>query len=212
MDEKSLTQILSEGENQSQAFLVDVSDKWNTAVAISSLANAQGGSLWIGVKPNGKIVGVYPDGIEKELLQLIERFFQNPYVLKTKIWKNKMHFVLQVSVEDVGADSIFLINDRKQTVLFERHATKNVQASKIALKNIQFKSQDKALAAELSEQEIEILSYIKKNKQLSLSQMYKHLDIEMSQIDLVVSQLVYRNLVEMDFSSEVTIYKSKTSN
>ncbi len=94
MDEKSLVQILAEGENQTQAFLVDLSDPWNAAVIISSLANANGGSLWIGVKPNGKIVGVYPEGIQQELIQLVERFFKNPFVLEHKIWKNKIHFVL----------------------------------------------------------------------------------------------------------------------
>ena len=209
MDEKSLTQILAEGENQTQAFLVDLSDPWNAAVIISSLANGKGGSLWIGVKPNGKIVGVYPEGILQELNALKERFFQKPTVLHTKTWKSKMHFVLQVLVESTPKNPEYLINDRNQTVLFERHGNKNIQASKIALKNMQFRSQDKELPEELSDSEKEILAFIQKSKQLSLSQMYKHLDIEMSQIDVLVSQLVYRNLVEMDFSSEVTLYKSK---
>ncbi len=211
MDEKSLVQILAEGENQTQAFLVDLSDPWNAAVIISSLANANGGSLWIGVKPNGKIVGVYPEGVLEDLNKLKERFFQKSPALQTKIWKNKIHFVLQVLVESSSKNPEYLINDRNQTVLFERHGNKNIQASKIALRNMQFKNQEKELPDEMSDSEKEILAFIQKSKQPSLSQMYKHLDIEMSQIDLLVSQLVYRNLVEMDFSSEVTLYKSKSS-
>jgi predicted HTH transcriptional regulator len=210
MDEKSLIQILSQGENQKQAFLIDVSNRWNTAVLISSFANAQGGSLWIGVKPNGKIVGVYAEGIQKELTQLIESFFQNPFVLNTRIWKNKIHFVLEVIIENVKDESVFLVNERQQVVLFERHANKSVQASKIVLKNIQFKSQHKVLPKELSDQEREVLAIIKNNKQLSLSQLYKLETIIKSEIDLLVSQLVYRKLIEMDFSTDVTLYKFKS--
>ena len=209
MDQKSLTQILEEGENQKQAFLVDVSDRWNTAVLISSLANADGGSVWIGVKPNGKIVGVYAEGIQKELAELVKNYFHSPFDLNTKIWKNKVHFVLEVIVAKSKDNPIFLTNDRKQTVMYERHLTKSIQASKIALKNLQFKSQEKVLSEELCKEEIEILEFIKNHDKLSLSQLYKQLDIEMSQIDLYVSQLVYRDLIEMDFKSEVTLYSYK---
>lgn len=210
MDEKSLTQILAEGENQDQAFIVDVADRWNTAVLISSFANAKGGSVWIGVKPNGKIMGVYAEGIQKELQEVVERFFVNPFILNTKIWKNKVHFVVQVIIESAKDESVYLINDRQQTVLFERHGNKCVQASKIALKNLQFKSQEKVLSDDLSEQETQLLAFIKKSEQLSLSQMYKVDGFEMSEIDLLVSQLVYRGLVEMDFSTDVTLYRFKT--
>lgn len=211
MDEKSLTQILAEGENQKQAFLIDVSDRWNTAVLISSFANAQGGSVWIGVKPNGKIVGVYAEGIQAELTQHVASFFQKPFVFKTRIWKNKVHFVLEVIIEKALDEPVFLINEKKQIVLFERHASKSVQASKVVLNNLQFKSQQRILPEALSSQEQLILTLIQKNKQLSLSQIYKLQAMDKSEIDLLVSQLVYRNLVEMDFSSEVTLYKKKTS-
>lgn len=207
MDEKSLTQILAEGENQNQAFLVDVSDKWNTAVLMSSFANAKGGSVWIGVKPSGKIVGVYPEGILKELTGLVNRYFQKPQEFKSKVWKNKVHFVLEVIMERNPSEELLLVNDKNQTVLFERHGNKCVQASKIVMKNIQFKSQEKVLAEELSQDEKDVLDFIKNQGQVSLSQMYKHQGLEMSEIDLIVAQLVYRNLVELDFSTSVTVYR-----
>ncbi len=208
MNQKSLTQILAAGEHQNQAFLLDVSDQWNTAVLISSLANVEGGSVWIGVKPNGKITGVYAEGIQKELAEIVQRHFHTPFNLETKIWKNKVHFVLEVIVSKSN-DPIFLLNDRKQTLLFERHLNKSVQASKITLKDVQFKRQDKVLPVELSEGENALLECIRQNSELSLSQLYKRLGIEKSQIDLILSQLIYRNLVEMDFTSEVTLYKLK---
>lgn len=210
MDEKSLTQILAEGENQHQAFVVDLADRWNTAVLISSFANAKGGSVWIGVKPTGKIMGVYAEAIQKELSEIVERFFINPFVINSKVWKNKVHFVVQIIVESAKEEAVYLKNDRQQTVLFERHGTKCVQASKIALKNLQFKSQDKVLSDELSAKEDELLAFIKKSEQLSLSQMYKFTNFEMSEIDLLVSQLVYRGLVAMDFSTDVTLYRFKS--
>ncbi len=208
MDQKSLTQILSEGENQSQAFVADVSDSWTVATLISSFANSQGGSLWIGVKSSGKIAGIYPEGIQTQILDLVDRFFENPYVLNTKVWKNKVHFVLEVIIQSSKDSPLFLNNLKGQKVLFERHQNKTIQASKIALKSKQFKSVDKELPIELSNEEEKILSLIKKNKQLSLSKMYKLIKLEKSEIDLIVSQLVYRNLIEMDFSSDVTVYKS----
>ena len=206
MDQKSLTQILAEGENQKQVFMLDVSDKWNTAILISSLANTDGGSLWIGVKSSGKITGVYADGILKELEQLIKQFFQVPYKLESQTWKNKVHFVVEVKVAK-SKDPVFIINDRKQSVLFYRHSTKSIQASKITLKEVQFKSQDKILSDELSAEELEIINFLDQNGELSLSQLYKRLTMEKSKIDLILSQLVYRKLVEKNLSTEIIHYR-----
>lgn len=207
MDEKSLIQILAEGEHQTQAFLIDLSESWNAAVLISSFANASGGSVWIGVKPTGKIVGVYAEGVQNELNALVEAFFPKPFILNTRIWKNKVHFVLEVKIEKSKDEPVYLINQKQQSVLFERHSNKTVQASKIVLKNQQFKSQDKVLPKELSKAETELLKLIKNHTALSLSQMYKLFDLDKAEIDLNVSQLVYRNLIEMDFSNDVTTYK-----
>ena len=207
MDEKSLIQILAEGEHQTQAFLIDLSESWNAAVLISSFANASGGSVWIGVKPTGKIVGVYVEGVQNELNALVEAFFPKPFILNTRIWKNKVHFVLEVKIEKSKDEPVYLINQKQQSVLFERHSNKTVQASKIVLKNQQFKSQDKVLPKELSKAETELLKLIKNHTALSLSQMYKLFDLDKAEIDLNVSQLVYRNLIEMDFSNDVTTYK-----
>lgn len=207
MDEKSLIQILAEGEHQTQAFLIDLSESWNAAVLISSFANASGGSVWIGVKPTGKIVGVYAEGVQNELNALVEAFLPKPFILYTRIWKNKVHFVLEVKIEKSKDEPVYLINQKQQSVLFERHSNKTVQASKIVLKNQQFKSQDKVLPKELSKAETELLKLIKNHTALSLSQMYKLFDLDKAEIDLNVSQLVYRNLIEMDFSNDVTTYK-----
>jgi predicted HTH transcriptional regulator len=56
----SLHEYIKEGEHESQDFKFRIDDQKKIARTLSAFANTVGGRLLIGVKDNGKVVGVDP--------------------------------------------------------------------------------------------------------------------------------------------------------
>jgi predicted HTH transcriptional regulator len=56
-----IEELISQGEGQQLDFKFNISDSRKIARSISAFANAQGGTLLIGVKDNGAIAGIRSD-------------------------------------------------------------------------------------------------------------------------------------------------------
>ncbi|MDD4142989.1 MAG: putative DNA binding domain-containing protein, partial [Prolixibacteraceae bacterium] len=57
----SLQKLIDEGEHQKQDFKFCINDSKKIAKSLVAFANTDGGRLLIGVKDNGKIVGISTD-------------------------------------------------------------------------------------------------------------------------------------------------------
>lgn len=95
-----LEQRLGEGENEHQDFKFCITDSRKLAETISAFSNARGGSIFIGVKDNGKIKGVDPEE-EGYMAEAAASLYCSPVVVCTfKVWETTEGNVLEVLVPE----------------------------------------------------------------------------------------------------------------
>jgi predicted HTH transcriptional regulator len=73
----SLQKLIDEGEHQKQDFKYCINDSKKIAKSLVAFANTDGGRLLIGVKDNGKIVGISTDE-EFYMVESAAKIFSNP--------------------------------------------------------------------------------------------------------------------------------------
>lgn len=133
MDEYIKTLILK-GESQTLDFKYEITDAKKLAKTFSAFANTDGGILLIGVKDNGKIIGV---SIEEEeyMLESAAYIFCKP-VVKYSInkWFVDGKWILEVIIPPSRKKPHFALNEDNKWRAYIRVNDKNIQANSLILK------------------------------------------------------------------------------
>lgn len=82
MDEKDLSGIISQGENEEVEFKEDLGNIQSIARTICAFGNSNGGVLLVGVKDDGKISGIKSgfDIIQQKISSIVENIFPTPNI------------------------------------------------------------------------------------------------------------------------------------
>lgn len=126
-----LLKLIQEGEHQRQDFKFCISDSRKIARSLVAFANTDGGSLLIGVKDNGHIVGVQSEE-EYYMAESAARIYSDPPVpFTTKQWLVEGKTVLQVMVEPSPVKPHFAKDEDGKWVAYVRYKDENRLAGKV---------------------------------------------------------------------------------
>jgi hypothetical protein len=124
---------IREGEHQRQDFKFCISDSRKIARSLVAFANSDGGSLLIGVKDNGHIVGVQSDE-EYYMAESAARIYSNPPVsFAVRQWNVEGKTVLEVIVEPSQAKPHFAKDENGKWIAWVRHHDENRLASRVMI-------------------------------------------------------------------------------
>ena len=91
--------LIAQGEHQTQDFKYCISDSRKIAKSLVAFANTDGGRLLIGVKDNGKIIGVRSDE-EYYMVEAAAKIYSNPKIdFTTQQWNVEGKIILEVMIE-----------------------------------------------------------------------------------------------------------------
>jgi len=91
--------LIAKGEHQTQDFKYCISDSRKIAKSLVAFANTDGGRLLIGVKDNGKIIGVRSDE-EYYMVEAAAKIYSNPKIdFTTQQWNVEGKIILEVMIE-----------------------------------------------------------------------------------------------------------------
>ena len=92
-----LYKLIDEGEHQQQDFKYCINDSKKIAKSLVAFANTDGGRLLIGVKDNGKIIGMSTDE-EYYMVESAAKIYSNPPIdFSTQQWQEEGKTVLEIS-------------------------------------------------------------------------------------------------------------------
>ena len=128
-----LYKLIDEGEHQQQDFKFCINDSKKIAKSLVAFANTDGGRLLIGVKDNGKVVGISTDE-EYYMVESAAKIYSKPPIdFTTKQWHTEGKTVLEISVQHSDKKPHFAKDETGKWLAYIRIKDENVLAHNIQL-------------------------------------------------------------------------------
>jgi predicted HTH transcriptional regulator len=195
------------GENQTQDFKFRIDDQKKIARTLVAFANTDGGSLLIGVKDNGKITGINPEE-EFHMIEGAATLFCKPAVaFETKVWQEDFRLVLEVIVPVNPQRNHTAKDEDDKWKVYIRREDNTVLANKILIQVWNFQRKGIQKPQELSDEAIQVLKELEKQPDLTLSKLYRLVNLPKNRVDYWLALFVYWENVDMLISPDQTTYR-----
>lgn len=201
-----LKSYIREGEHQTQDFKFRVDDAKKIARTLAAFANTDGGRLLIGVKDNGKVVGVNPEE-EFHVIQGAASLYCKPELaLKTQIMQYDHKLVLEVVVDEVENKPVKALDDDGVWKTYVRREDHTLLASKILI-GVWKKLRNKTSTPQTFDVDEQlILNTIKEAGEITLSKLYRETKLKKSYIDKLLILFITWDVVEMKITPGGTYF------
>jgi predicted HTH transcriptional regulator len=204
----TLQSYIRQGEHQTQDFKFRVDDAKKIARTISAFANTDGGRLLIGVKDNGKVVGVNPEEEFHIIQGAAELFCDPPVPIQTVIWQDEYKLVLEVIVEPSPLRPHKSKDDDGLWKTYIRHHDHTLIANKILVGVWNFRKKGVEKPQQFSEEEMNFLELFRTNEKFTLSKLYRLSPMKKSKVDHLLKLFITWEILEMEITPEGTFYSS----
>ena len=194
---KTLGETLIDGENQFQAFFENTQDSLEIAKTAIAFSNTYEGKIIIGIKKNGKIIGVNPQAEIQNFINITKEFceFQSEYIFN--IIQDSFRMVLEVVVPVINKKPNYLLHNGQREV-YVRSNKFNVKSNKILENSWKFISKNNPRPLTLSDIESEVLNFIKLNAKSSLNKIHKNMNHPIATVDFILVRLISWELIGME--------------
>jgi predicted HTH transcriptional regulator len=193
---KYILNLIKQGEHQTLDFKHSISDSKKIARAIAAFANTYGGTLLVGVKDNGSIVGVDSEE-EYYMIEAAAQMYCKPEIPFTIAkWNINGKTVLEVGIK-AGKKKPYKAPDKiGDYKAFVRFKDENIVATPIQLKIWKAERHRHSIRLSLSEKEQALFDYFKANPKITVGQFSRiafisRVDAENSLINLTILGLVH---------------------
>jgi predicted HTH transcriptional regulator len=201
-----LVQRILQGENLHQDFKFRIDDQQKIARTLAAFANTDGGSILIGVKDNGKIVGCNPE----EELYMIEGaasvFCQPALEFRTQLWQEDLKLVLEIAVSK-SENPVYRSRDEQgKWRYFTRIGDQTVQVNKILEGVWREKKKSHAKPEKWGIEESSLLKIIAEEQPISLSKLYRKSAMSLKTVDRLLILLICWDLVNYNWDHNGMTY------
>ncbi|HPT31486.1 MAG TPA: ATP-binding protein [Prolixibacteraceae bacterium] len=162
-------EMIREGEHQRQDFKYCISDSRKIARSLVAFANTDGGSLLVGVKDNGHLVGVQSEE-EYYMVESAARIYSKPPVpFTTKQWHIEGKTVFQVIIEPSQARPHYARDENGKWLAWIRHQDENRLASRVMIDVWQKRKEPEGILVEWDDAIRFLLGYLNKYDFITVS-------------------------------------------
>jgi predicted HTH transcriptional regulator len=197
---------ITEGEHQQQDFKFRVDDAKKIARTICAFANTDGGRLLIGVKDNGKVVGINPEE-EYHIIEGAAELYCKPKIaFTTQVWQEDHKLVLEVIITPSGNRPHKAKDENDRWKTYVRRDDHTLLANKILIGVWKLRKNPSNRPQQFTDQEHLLLNNIKNLQPITLSKIYRKTDLKMSVIDKLLIQFVAWEVIDMNITRDGTFY------
>jgi predicted HTH transcriptional regulator len=179
--------LIEDGEHERQDFKFKISDARKIARSISAFANNSGGSLLIGVKDNGKVIGVESDEELYMIEQAAELYCRPPQKVSFQSYRVEGKSVLKVDAQRASELPVKAQDDDKKWCAYYRVADENILASALHVKVWKEMKKEAPCLISFTEKEQILIDYLNENKEITLEEYMKiaHLSKQLAENTLI---------------------------
>jgi len=199
--------MIAEGEHQTQDFKYCINDSRKIAKSLVAFANTNGGRLLIGVKDNGKIVGVRSDE-EYYMIEAAAKIYSKPKIdFITQQWDVEGKMVLEIMIEPSTLKPHFVQDETGSWVALTRKNDENILANTILLKLWKLENSQKGLFFKYDEPRKRLIEYLNSNIIITLSKFVKIAQITRKQAENILAELLLIKCIEARFDEIPVNYR-----
>ncbi|MBT3386033.1 MAG: ATP-binding protein [Prolixibacteraceae bacterium] len=201
-----LYNLIEEGEHQQQDFKYCINDSKKIAISLVAFANTNGGRLLIGVKDNGKIIGISSDE-EFYMVEAAAKIYSNPAIsFSTKQWQAEGKTVLEITVNQSIKRPHFAKDDMGKWLAYIRIADENYMAHNIQVEVWKKQRNPKGIYFTYSNDEKYLIDFLQNNSHISLSKFMRLAFISRKKAEDILSNFLIMNVIKMNTSKEGTTF------
>ncbi len=205
-DDIALQDLISEGEHQTQDFKFAVNDSKKIARSLSAFANTDGGRLLLGVKDNGRIVGVESDE-EYYMIESAATLFCKPSVnFETYVWEEDGKTVLEINVPKSDKKPHKAPDKDGNYKVYVRVNDQNLLANSVLLKVWEQQKRKKGTLLKLNNAEEVLLKYLTDNPQITMREFQDLAGINRWLAEKIIVNLMVIDVVGMDLRENECLY------
>jgi predicted HTH transcriptional regulator len=206
MRNTKLKEKIAEGEHQQQDFKYAINDSKKIARSLAAFANTDGGSLLIGVKDNGNIVGVASDEEYYMIEAAANMYCQPPVKFDIFEWNSEGKTVLEIKIPKSNLGPHKAPDKSDKYLVYVRVKDQNLLANKILLEywSAQKKEQNRLLR--FNDPEKFILHYLSEHEYITFSHFYKKARISRFKAEKILVNLLCMNIIHIQITEKKIYY------
>lgn len=201
-----LNKMIREGEHQMQDFKFCINDSKKIARSLVAFANTDGGRLLIGVKDNGRIVGVSSDE-EYYMVEAAAKIYSKPAInFSTRHHFSEGKTVLEISIEPSNEKPHLAKDDDGRWLAYFRKNDENKLANKVMLEVWKKKSSKRGILINYSESEKSLLDWLEDNHSVSVSKFARLAHISLLKAEQIIIDFIVLDILKINFENERVTY------
>ncbi len=202
-----LISLIGEGEHQRQDFKFCISDSRKIARSLVAFANTDGGSLLIGVKDNGHIVGVQSEE-EYYMAESAARIYSKPPIpFTTKQWHVQGKTVLQVMVEPSQVKPHYAKDENGKWLAYVRYRDENRVAAKVLTEVWKKQKQADGIMVHLDDSQRFLFDYLETNQFITVSAFARKGCISYRKAEQLLSDFIVLGIIQPYFGESNIFYQ-----
>lgn len=198
--------LISLGESETLDFKFAVNDSLKIAKSLVAFANSGGGTLLIGVKDNGAIVGVKTEE-EYHMVHLAASFYCHPeIVFSGREWNLVGKRVLEITVV-AGCEGPYKVKiESDQWRVLLRIADSNVEVSSVIARYLVKKKSYNGTVIHLGEEERRFLHVFGQGECFTEQELIKQSALPRREVQRLLINLLLMSLVEYRYKNGEFVY------
>ena len=178
-------------------FKQTISSVQKIAKTLVAFANTKGGKVLVGVKDNGRIIGVNPDEEKHMLLGAADHFCKPPVQLQFKEVKTEGKSLLMAEVKESECKPHFAKGEDNKWWAYIRVKDKCLLASKVMLDVMKSDTKGEVSKITIGKAEKRLLDYLDKNDRITLKEFCKLANISRWRANRILVNLVRMKVIKV---------------
>lgn len=198
--------LIAQGEHQQQDFKYCISDSRKIARSLVAFANTDGGRLLIGVKDNGKIIGVSLDE-EYYMAEAAAKIYSKPKIeFTTQAWDVDGKTVLEIMIEPSTLRPHYAQTEEGNWVAFIRKDDENILANGVLLKSWSLEKKPGEICFSYDEPRKKLIRHLNDNRSITLSKFSKIAQISRLHAENILAELLTMKYIYAQFGEKPVQY------
>jgi predicted HTH transcriptional regulator len=198
--------LIAQGEHQTQDFKFCISDSRKIARSLVAFANSDGGRLLVGVKDNGKIIGVRSEE-EYYMVEAAAKIYSKPKIdFSAQQWDVDGKTVFEVMIEPSPFKPHYAQSDEGRWIAYIRKDDENILANGVLLKSWKLEKEGQGIRFSYDHPRETLINYLTQNESITLSKFSKIALISRLHAVNILAELLNLKCIEARFGENPVTY------